>query len=79
MLIAVAAIFLVIGFLVITQIKPSESGNVAKTVVEVAPTIPSSFSSSAFQSLTDPLQTRNFAVPIDLKNGLGNPKPLGAF
>jgi uncharacterized membrane protein YozB (DUF420 family) len=77
--IAIAIIFVIGGFIVVTQLQPSGAQATAKNTVEVASPIPSTFNSDALQTLADTLRVKNYSVPIDLKNGLGNTKPLGSF
>lgn len=76
-LVLAVAIFGVAGYIGLTQLssKPKTQG----VSVEVVDPIAQDFNQDTLAKLNDPSQIKNFAVPVDLTNGLGNPTPIGSF
>lgn len=73
-----AVIFLVSGYLVMTQLSPSGSRSASsKTVeVEVIGSIPADYNSDAMSKLSDVSTVKDFGSDPDY-NGLGNNAPFG--
>ena len=73
------AIFIGIGVVLFSQTQPKTTASASKTTVETATSIVGGFDDNALSILHSKLDAKDYSVRIDLRSGLGNPKPLGSF
>ncbi len=69
-------LFVVTGILAVSQLGIGKSLFSREATVEVVAPISSELNQNVLTALTDGVQTRDFTPPIDLQNGLGNPRPF---
>ena len=78
-LLVAVVIFLVVGYVGLSQFGSPSSTKSKGVVVEVVDPISPNFDQNAMNKLRDTSQFHDFAVPVDLTTGLGNPAPIGSF
>jgi hypothetical protein len=75
-LVLAVSIFLVAGYIALTQLAPSGGQSSKGVEVEIVGAIPASLDEKAKSMLEDDDKVKDFHSPVDL-TGLNNPSPFG--